>query len=206
MKNILFLQHYKMKFPFDHWTNMSYGESVRLSRGEASIGINDDVYEYFNLNYTNKDFAQYDAILTSPVLRAKETAQFLKTNVLPLVPILVNKNLTEVTWDLSSFLTEEVYEKSRTKGSYDIGTQRIDAFINGTALTTLKEVDERIRELRSDLLKLKHENIICITHSFLMKVLYLYFIKGLNGSSIKSIDFLSEFPIKYLKGFEAQLD
>lgn len=194
-----------MEYPFDNWVNMTYEQSVGLSKGEFSSGISDDIDKYFNENYSINDFSKFELIITSPVERAAQTAVFLKSKIQDEVEILESNDIREVTWDLSDFIPKARYEESKSFGKYDIGNKRVEAFINSNSPTTLNEVKERINKFEHYLLSREEQNIICVTHSFLMKVIYIHFVLGVNFDDFKVEDFNYDFPIKYLKGFEIKL-
>ncbi len=200
MKRILFLQHYKC----DDWRQVPYRDAVKRSKGISSPSIDiETIDQYFHENYQLQDFKTYDIIITSPIQRARQTAQYLK--YILNIPVKINYNLREVTWDLSKHINEIDYENAKELGRYDIGNKRIIDFLYSNKVINIKDIDKRIKELIKDIQNSQYENIVCVTHGFFMKVIYIYFIMNKDLNTINEEDFNIRMPIKHLRGFEINI-
>lgn len=202
MKRIRFIQHYKLEPPYDHWTHLTLQQSARLGRGEVSPHIHKDIDLHLN-SLDVSAFTWVDHIITSPTTRALETARAIKKHFSLSVQIQEDSNIQETNWDISQFLTEDQYDQAKRLEKYAVGDRRHEAFIQGKTQVTLEETLSRLNEFKSTLQQITHSNILCVTHSYLMKIIYLYFLNGMEDKSKYTPEMLRN-PVRvgYLDGFD----
>ena len=76
----------------------------------------------------------------------------------------------------------------------------------GCGAEDLDEVLFRAQKLKNELLRLPHNNILCITHSFYMRVLRLFYLENITKSKEISIEKLTNtIDHNYLEGFEINI-
>ena len=117
-----------------------------------------------------------DLIITSPLKRAKETAQIINKNFN--VPILEDKRLME-----RSFGQSEGMKKNERKKAKEINPKINDIWdykrnINFNNMETMKQFCDRIYEFFDELIKeYKDKNILIVTHGGTSIIIKCYFIK-----------------------------
>lgn len=188
MKNITFIRHYKLEPPYDNKDTITHEQYILLSKGEIDPHINTDVSTYIENSISKYDFDKISLILSSPSVRTQESALALNKVLHLEKPIVVTDLLKECVWDPS------------LEGS------RILRFIQGKEMSTLEETWKRIHTLELFLHNQQIDTILCVTHSFFMQILYLYFCQKFNNwSEITETDIKNSFHGDYLKGFRVSL-
>lgn len=205
MKELYVIQHHKLEYPFDNWLNNTYQEAVKLSRGEISPNIAPDIEKRFIELGGNKRLKDYKYIVTSPILRAKESAVWLKTKLDIDTPPIELECLKEVRWDLSKYMTEAEFCTAIKVGKYNVFEQRIKSFLDDSAVDSITSISDRIEDFKRRIQEIDHDKIIVVTHSFFMKILFLVFVEDISCSKINSNDFKKRFPIKYMDGFKIRI-
>jgi hypothetical protein len=83
---------------------------------------------------------------------------------------------------------------------------RAQRFIEGKDLSKLKDTWKRIAELNGYFSSLKFQNILCVTHSFFMQILFLYYSgKFKEWEDVTSEDIKNSFHSDYLRGFSVTI-
>lgn len=115
-------------------------------------------------------------IVHSSLRRARETARVIKNLLEERPQVLTSNYLSEVKFSLKDLLTQNEYENEKS----NLVRQRfIEGFIKNTLLETREEIFIRIKNLGQFLKKLEagsNAKIICVSHSFFMKILQIYLI------------------------------
>ncbi|NMB91346.1 histidine phosphatase family protein [candidate division WWE3 bacterium] len=185
MKVVTFIRHYRLAYPFDSKENTDHEQYVNLSKGLIDPSINSDVKNYITNELDLDAYKQFDVIISSPSKRTLESANEVKKVFNLNIKIETCELLEECAWNP------------------DLPGERINRFIDGTELSTLKDTWERIKELDKYLKGLSYNNMLCVTHSFFMQILYLYYSGSFkNYKDIKYEDIKSSFHGEYLKGFD----
>lgn len=184
MPNVSFIRHYKLTAPFDKKETIEKDQCIRLSKGEVDPSVNLDIVSYISENFQREGFLIYDLILVSPTRRTIESAKYLKQHFSLSTPLEVTKLLGECVWDPA------------------LEGTRIQRFIDGSDLSNISDTWARLQILDKYLKSLKSQNVLCITHSFLIQLLYLYYIRSMKDyKTITENDIKNSYHAEYLKGF-----
>jgi hypothetical protein len=185
MPKVKFIRHYKLEAPFDAKETLTEELKRDLALGRLSPSIHPDFDEYLSANFTDADFAEIDLIITSPINRAFQTAQGIAQHFHLNAPIMRNSNLREVVWDP------------------ELGPGRVKRFIAESGEYGIANVWQRFAELKQQIIDSRKANILCVTHSFLIQSLYVYFEKGKEDvKQVTEEDIQTSPQADYLKGFE----
>lgn len=188
MKFVTFIRHYKLAPPLDKKETVTHDDFVTLSKGESDPSIHTDVRDYCLKELDKQKYLSFDYIFSSPTKRTMESAKAIKEVFNLKAQIEINNFLKECIWNP------------------DLPGERINRFINGTELSNLKDTWERIKNLDNFLRNISYDNILCVTHSFFMQIIYLYYFCGFkNHSEIKPDDIKSSFHGRYLEGFDVEI-
>lgn len=180
-KQLTFLRHYKLEYPFDDASNMSFDNYVALAEGRVDPHINDDIDKYLNDNSKTIDFSNYDLILTSNTHRGIETALHIKQLYSLNIEILQNELFNEIP--------------SIVEGSNRSNIKKHRALDGEGKINRIKDIDKYLNGR-------EEKSILIISHSYLIGQLN-YFYNILN-CDIKKYDEVQAdfFEIGgYLKGF-----
>lgn len=112
-------------------------------------------------------------IFTSPLLRAKQTANYLAAQ--NNLQVKLTEDLAEVKFDLGQLVTEEEYQSF---GSKLVRQRFIDAFIHDQLHEPRRSIQKRFQSLLSLFNQLPDGDYLAISHSFFMKLLYIYLTYG----------------------------
>ncbi len=177
MKIIKFIRHYhKLESPYLDGRNISYQAFVELSLGKVDPSINADLADEARKIYAKDAFANTELILTSPLKRTEETATVLKSVFNIDAPIKVNKSLAEMFWNPASMISEGGFLTALSENKLDLKEARVKHFLDGTAPKTLDDGLNQLRGLEEELTEYQQQKILCVTHSFFLKLLKLYFV------------------------------
>lgn len=189
-KIVRFIRHYhKLESPYLDGKNISYQAFVELSLGKVDPTINTDFADEAPKIYPKDAFADTELVLTSPLRRTRETADIL-INVFNInAPIQTSKNLTEMFWNPASMISEDDFVTTLAENKLDLTEARVGQFINGTAPKTLNDGLSQLRGLEEEFTGCRQQSILCITHSFFLKLLKLYFVdnKRVRGDFTKDL-------------------
>lgn len=180
-KQLTFLRHYKLEYPFDDASNMSFDNYVALAEGRVDPHTNADLNQYLNDNFKKIDFSEYDVILTSNTNRGIETAQHIKQFYSLNIEIIPNELFNEIP--------------SIVEGSDKSNVRKHRVLDKEGNIKRIKDIDKYLN-------KREEIDILIISHSYLIGQLN-YFYNILNRD-IKKYDEVQadSFEIGgYLKGF-----
>jgi broad specificity phosphatase PhoE len=123
----------------------------------------------------DKFFLKFDCIVVSKFNRAQSTLKYLLDNDLLKNNIVIksSSNLDEILFDSGLLCTEKEYTRF---GSNIIRKRFLDFFVNDNLTETLEQIKSRIDNLEKDLnvLDRKYKNILCISHTFFIKLVLIY--------------------------------
>ena len=186
-KKVYFIRHYKLEPPFDRKETISTQQRILLGRGEISPGIHSDINEYLKKN-ESIHFNNLDIILSSPTKRTVETANTIKNHYKLSIPIKIENSLKEAIWNPA------------------LGPGRIRRFINESGLSRISVIWNRFEILEKELDNMQCKNILCMTHSFLIQNLYLFFHENIKDYRLlKEEDIRNSLIADYLEGFTVEL-
>ena len=120
-------------------------------------------------------FLKFDCIVVSKFNRAQSTVKclldnkFLKNNI----TIKDSSDLNEILFDVGSLCTKNEYNKF---GSNIIRRRFLDYFVNDNLAETQQQIRLRIENIERYLgfLDKKYKNILCISHTFFIKLFLIY--------------------------------
>lgn len=112
----------------------------------------------------------YELIYSSPMRRALSSAKYLGKRV------IVLEQLAEIRFDLKKLVTQEEYLEY---GSRLVRERFVEAFIHDDLLESRNQVITRVNKLTRYLYKVGENEVVCVSHSFIMKVVEAR-LKGLN--------------------------
>ena len=170
-KTIIFLRHYSLKFPYDHWTNMSLRDFLDLSEGRADPEIGHDITNFLS-TYDQIKLGNPNIIYTSTFRRTQQSAtairSFLKINV----PIVQNSLFNEIPSKVLTVPTDEEFNSMKRIGKLSIKKERV---------LGPRKMLERLTNIRDFLTATSETEILCISHSYLIGQIN-YFFNVIHGN------------------------
>lgn len=139
--------------------------------------------------------AHVDIIVTSPLLRATESAFVWRSGFLNKPEIMVLAEIAELRIDLAEMLTEEEFQDH---GSTLVRKRFVDGFIDDTLPIKRDAIIKRIETAQSILHRFEH--VLVISHSFFMKVWQCY--QYTNGKVTTKPELLAQYINPDIKTFE----
>ncbi|MBD3366382.1 hypothetical protein GF360_03545 [candidate division WWE3 bacterium] len=189
--SVKFIRHYKyLEKPFDDWTEITLEQYNDLASGKIDPTIRKDFNIYLAKNYTKSSFDHYDLFLTSNLRRCIDTGNGIKETFQLKVPIIESKYLEEVFWSPKSMINKKAFIMSQKSGKLDLYDQRLSQFMSGRAPKDISDTFKQLRSLENLLSERRKTNILCITHSFLLKMISLYFIDHIKDESHVTLEML----------------
>src|SRR3989344_5455880 len=180
MKKIQFIRHSKLAHPYDDYSLLSFGEISGLATDRISPNIHPESQKMLLEEFGKEKLKSLDLILCSHPNRTTQTANLIQKLANKNLGIRKTSNLSEIFFDPEILTKQEEFVK---QGLGVIRTSLFHGMKNGVGAESLDEVLLRAQKLKSELLKLPYNNILCITHSFYMRVLRLFFLEKLTRSS-----------------------
>lgn len=203
MKKIKFIRHSKLEYPYDAYSLLSFSEISGLATGRITPSIHPESQKILSKKYDRETLESFDVILCSQSNRTKQTARLILKLANKNLEIRKTNNLSEILFDPEILTNQEEFVK---QGLGVIRTSLFHGMKGGVGAESLDKVLLRVNKLKSELLKLPYDNILCITHSFYMRVLRLFFLDKLTTSCIISeLKLMNTIDHNYLEGFEIEL-
>lgn len=205
MRTVCFIRHAKSTSFYPSYDKFPFEEFCRLAKGELDQGLNPESRTQI-LAKLKAENRQYDVIFYSPTRRAKQTAEIIKENTNNNdLKIIENLNLKEIYFDPHFFTTADEF---RARGMPIIRESLYNFMMQEKErVESVSDVYSRIKHLENNLKDCPYQSILCITHSFFMRVLPHYFLK--NKKSPKEISaevLIKTIDYNYLDGFVFKLD
>ncbi len=205
MKRITFIRHSQLEEPYDDYSRLSYEELDNLSTGKISPGINSNSAKLLRSNKLI-DQKHIDIIFHSNATRSKETGVLMNDIFFSQDAKLKWLNeLKEVEFNVKDLVTKEEYQNNGLKL---IRPRLFEAIIKNKieGIEDYNSINKRIKSIHQFLKKLKSKDIICITHGFFMRFLYLYFKNETKDFSKLTVKQIMSVPNpSYLEGFKVYL-
>lgn len=203
MKKIRFIRHSKLEYPYNDYSRLTFSQIRSLATGKIEPNICPESQKMLLKKFTVKQLRSFDLIFCSHSKRTKQTARLVLKLTGKQIEVKETENLSEIFFDPAALITEEEFIK------YGLATIRKSLFCgmeNGIGAETLKQVLNRAQKLKNELTGLPHSNILCITHSFYMRTLRLFFLEGFTvQSKISETKFMNTLDHNYFEGFEIVL-
>ena len=196
IKNITFLRHYKLEYPYDDKANMNLEEYKSLTEGTIDPNINSDIFEFLIKNFNKDSFNKYEIIFTSDYLRTKETAESINNYFSLGLKIEPNRILNEIPSRFIRDFKEKDYLQIQQGNRIEKYKERV--LNKKQKIKRLKEIDKFLQER-------KEKSILIISHSYLIGQLnYFYNIINRNTDKYSEID-SEQYEIGgYLQGFSGK--
>lgn len=204
MKAVYFIRHAKSTSLYLNYDKFPFKEFCRLAKGELDQGLNPESRTQI-LEKLKAENRQYDVVFYSPTRRSKQTAEIIKENTNNDLRITKNLDLKEIYFDPCFLITDDEF---RARGMPVIRESLYNFMMQGKeGVESVSDVYLRIKRLEKNLTDCPYQSILCITHSFFMRVLFQYFLNNKKCPKeisaevlIKTIDY------NYLDGFVFKLD
>lgn len=203
MKKITFIRHAPLEKPYNDYTKLSFEKICALATTQVEPNINMGFGKSIVKQLNHIDVKNIDLILCSQSKRTKQTAKLISKLGEKNLEIEISDNLSEIYFN-PAILTSK--EKFIRHGLTVIRKSLFHGMKKGIGAETLDETLKRAQKLREELIKLPYKNILCITHSFYMRILRLFFLENLtNGHQINELKLMDTIDHKYLEGFNIYL-
>lgn len=197
MKRVVFIRHGQLAPPYHDYLKLSFQQLAELGRQDVDPPIDVNIFSYEGPNLDG-----IDAVYRATSLRCHQTTQQLVGDTYTGI-IEERKELNEVYFDLEKLLTEAEYIQH--------GFQRVRESIFDGIVRSKEGVDsvysiiDTLKTLRELLESSQSNNILCVTHGFLMRFLEVSFRYNKPLEKLTAEDLLSYTNYGYAKGFEIQL-
>ncbi len=204
MKTVCFIRHAKSTNLYLNYEGFPFEEFCRLAKGELDQSLNPESKAQI-LEKLKAVSRRYDVIFYSPARRAKETSKIIKENTDNNLKIIENLDLKEIYFD-PYFLTSA--DEFSARGMPAIRESLYNFMMQGKeGVESVSDVYLRIKHLEKNLKDCPYQSILCITHSFFMRVLFHYFLKNKkNPKEISAVMLTKTIDYNYLDGFVFKLD
>lgn len=175
--SIHFMRHFSLVGKFSDYNQLTFEELRNLWL---------DIWEY-HIDQEFKYLNDYDLSLpcyTSEQLRTYETA-----SKIGFTSIHQKKYLDELHFDLSNIITQEEFKEWWLKSVRNKFWQSF--FARNPAIESSESVMQRLEEMIVDFRKNPEQNIIAITHWFLIQLIECFLIKKVDFRNISYKEFLN---------------
>lgn len=203
MKMIHFIRHSKLIDKFSDYSKLSFDEFSKIATGEMQPAIATISEEFFNTSYIHKHAITFDHILCATSLRAQQTATMISNILQRDIVVVKTTLLNEIKFDPRLLTNEEYFKKN---GMDEIRVSLFNGMLTGKGAESIESIYKRIDDLKEILREQTDSSILCITHSFFMRVLRLYFLEKKRVEEVTPEKLFETHDHTYLDGFSIQLD
>lgn len=167
---LIFIRHASLIPPYNNYELLDYNLLAGLSRRVINPWI-DRIANVEKAQMIREQIDPSDTmILTSEAIRTQESAELIFWEN---TPYIVKKELNEIPFDLTKLCTPEEFRQTWMKS---VRKAFFESIVDGTSLELLASIHQRILGLEEFLRSQNEENIIVITHGWLMRFLYAHFV------------------------------
>lgn len=204
MKRVIFIRHNKLVSPYGNYSSISLDDLSELALLKIDPQIADISLEDVKSNMLLQRFGSTDLIITSNQTRTKQTAKKLQELFNKDVPTYTTPFLNEIVFDPAKLVSVEKY---KTEGMKAVREAFFRAAVSNSLDESIYDIFSRTKELKKYLIESKYKNIVCITHGFYMRFIYIAFSKANITEKQVMLEDLMEAP-KYsnLVGFMVNLN
>lgn len=203
MKKIKFIRHCKPANPYTDYTKLTFAQICDLATDRFTPDIHPDSLGLILEKFAHSELKKFDLILCSYSRRTIQTAELIQSLSRRRLGIRKSENLAEIFFDPSILTTEQ---KFLHNGFIEIRKSLFEGMKKGLGAEPLDKTLKRAKYLERELKQLFYKNILCVSHSFYMRVLRLYFLEGLKRSQEISVNkLIKTMDHRYLEGFEIYL-
>lgn len=197
MKHIKFIRHNRLSAPYDDYSRLTFEEICDLATHKIDPPIQRVTQSTIATQLAE---IRPTVILCSDSIRAIQTAAAIAKYIGKQTRVIQSQNLREIYFDPSKLLTKEEYGKA---GMQAIRSALFIGMTTGHGAESVEKIFARIEGLKKDIDNVKDENILCVTHSFYMRVLRLYFLEKITVPEKLTSDLLTRtVDHTYLDGFQ----
>jgi len=192
-KSVRFIRHYyKLESPYLDGKDIPSKCFSDLSLGNADPSIHPDFVKEATRIYSKDAFSNIELILTSPLKRVRETAEVLKAVFDIPGAVHTSQNLTEIFWDPASIMSELGVTTMADQNKPAVFNMRVKRFLDLSAPKTLIDALVQLNGLRGELTAYPQTHVLCVTHSFFLRLIKLYFVDNKRSG----IDFTENLLLK----------
>ena len=203
MKKINFIRHSKSANPYTNYAKLTFTQICDLATDSFTPEIHFDTLRMILEKFTHSELKKFDLMLCSPSKRTIQTAKLIQSLGKKGLEIRESENLSEIFFDPSILTTEKRFLQ---KGFIEIRKSLFEGMKKGLGADSLNKILRRVKSLERELKQLPYKNILCVSHSFYMRVLRLYFLENLKrGQEISVNKLMDTIDHRYLEGFEIYL-
>lgn len=205
MKTVTLIRHSRLGDPYSDYTKLSFDQYRDLGLCRVDPDIDPDSLQLISEKFIREQLQDIDLILCSPLKRAWQTSELIKSLGEKELEINESGTLREISFDLALLITEESFVQY---GSSEVRRALFSRMLNKEhGVEPLADLFKRIHLLEKMLAQSRHENILCITHGFYLRVLQLYFLERLTACQAITIDkLMMANNYDYLEGFTFTLE
>lgn len=203
MKKITFIRHCLLEPPYNDYSRLTFNRISGLAIDRISPNIHPESQKLLLEKFDYKKLKSFDLILCSHSKRTKQTAELFRKFANKNQEIRVLPELSEISFNPKALTTQKEFIK---QGLGVIRTSLFHGMKNGQGAESLDAVLLRAQKLKDELLELPFNNILCVTHSFYMRVLRLFFLEKLTKScDISELKLINTTDHHYLEGFKVNI-
>ena len=203
MKKINFIRHGKPANPYTDYTKLTFTQICDLATDRFTPDIHPDSLSMILEKFTYSELKKFDLILCSFSKRTMQTAKLIQSLGKKRLEIRESENLAEIFFDPSVLMTEKRFLRN---GFIEIRKSLFEGMKKGLGADSLNTTLRRVKSLERELRQLPYKNILCVSHSFYMRALRLYFLENLKkGQEISANKLMNTIDHRYLEGFAIHL-
>ena len=204
MKSVIFIRHCRLGDPYSDYNTLSLEQLRDLGTGQADPDIHPDSRRMIAERFTCEELQTFDMILCAPSRRACQTAEMIKHQSQRDLEIRQTDTLKEIFFDLEALTCEEQFAQN---GLQEIRSALCSGLVQkASGAESLEKLLRRTGTLLEILEQLPYANVLCVTHSFFMRVLRLYFLENRTCSQDITVhQLMNALDHTYLDGFALTL-
>ncbi len=194
MKQLAFIRHYKLAYPFDHWSNLTVKQFVNFTEGRIDPEIDQSLGKFLVNNPLSKTA---DLIICGSLRRSIQTAEIISKSFANNPPLISNQLFDEIPQIIMEKLSEPQFEAMKLNKKLQVKKKRV--------LNTREKLS-RIMKIDNYLATLPESKILIVTHSYLIGLLnYWYAVIDRNRTTFNVNDAEHNELGGVLKGFTVRI-
>ena len=203
MKKVQFIRHSMPADPYTDYSKLTFDQICDLATEKFTPDIHPNSEKLIKEKLDAAEIGKVEVIFCSNSKRTIQTAELICEVFSLDVEVIPTTLLMEVHFDPSKQMTLKEYEE---KGLQLIRERLFEGMEKGKGADSIKETFVRIKELEHFLKNLSQKNVLCVTHSFYMRLLRLYLLEGITNPEIVTSDkLLHTIDHTYVEGFEFEV-
>ena len=180
MKSVIIIRQCRLSDPYSDYTTLSLQQLRGLGTGHIDPDIHPDGMRMVSERFTSEHLQAFDMILCAPSRRARQTAELIKHLSQKNLEIKQTDTLKEIYFDLAALTNEEQFAQN---GLQEVRSALYRGVVQKeSGAESLEKLLRRTDTLLEILEQIQYKTILCVTHSFFMRVLRLCFLEHLTHS------------------------